>query len=162
MKKETIINKLEDILKSIKPYEKNGLDTSSLKIFIKSFNTFASLNPELFNEDSISEISIKEKLFIIKTFLEDRVAFPRISDVIDFANKNLDTEFKDQKESRALTIKLILGRIERTPELKDKLKSAVIKIRNEKAHPTSNKKRTKKEMMTAETFLKWAEILKNI
>lgn len=162
MKKEYIINELEEILKLIKPLEKNGLDTSSLKIFIKSFNTFVSLNPELFSEKQSGDISIQEKLLIIKTFLEDKAAFPRIADVIKFANENLNTEFKDQKESRELTIKLILGRIERTPELKDKLKDAVIKIRNEKVHSLPNKKRTKKEMMTAETFLKWAEILKNL
>lgn len=161
MKENSVVKKLEEALKEISVYEKKGFDASSLKIFIKNFKEYLKITgqsePTLFTKD---ELNFDRKLEIIQTFLEDTKAFPTIKDVIDFANSKLDLEFKDQKESRKITISRIIGRIRSMPELKDKLKLAVLTLRNERVH--SNKPYTKKEIITAETFMKWADILKNI
>ncbi|RLD55355.1 MAG: hypothetical protein DRJ01_16770, partial [Bacteroidetes bacterium] len=117
------INQLEEILKELSTFEKKGLDTSSLKLFIKNIKTFKKIQDTQNNTYS-KNISFNEKLEIIKAFLEDKKVFPRIKDVIEFANNELSLEFKDQKESRALTIKRIIGRIQRNPELKEKIKEA--------------------------------------
>ncbi|MDD3773588.1 MAG: hypothetical protein PHC38_13170 [Weeksellaceae bacterium] len=153
------LNKLEEALKELNIYEKKGLDTSSLKIFIKNLKEFLKVNeqPTLFK----GELSFEEKLSIIKTFLEDKKAFPTIKDVIDFANGRLNLEFKDQKESRDITISRIIGRINSKPELKETLKKAVISIHNEMVH-TPQTKKSKKQIITTETFSKWADIIKNI
>lgn len=153
-----ILNRLEDILKELSPYQKKGLDTSSLKIFIKNFRDFLK-----FNEDSFikTEVSFDEKLKIIKTFLEDKKAFPTIKDVITFSNDRLNLEFRDQKESREITINRIISRIISRPELKELLKRAVLSIRNEMVHNIQSKK-TKKQLINIETFNMWAEIIKNI
>lgn len=154
------INQLEEILKELSTFEKKGLDTSSLKLFIKNIKTFKKIQDTQNNTYS-KNISFNEKLEIIKAFLEDKKVFPRIKDVIEFANNELSLEFKDQKESRALTIKRIIGRIQRNPELKEKIKEAIIKIRNEKIHSHSSYK-TKKEIEKVESYTKWAEILSNL
>lgn len=109
---------------------------------------------------SDEELTFDKKLEIIQDFLEDKKAFPTIKNVIEFANEKLNLDFKDQKEARDVTISRIISRIRTKPDLKDKLKSAVISIRNEKVH--SSKPRTKKEVVSAETFSRWAEIIKNI
>lgn len=161
MKDNSVVKKLEEALKEISFYEKKGFDASSLKIFIKNFKEYLKVTgqsePTLFPKD---ELTFDGKLEIIQTFLEDTKAFPTIKEVIEFANSKLNLNFKDQKESREITINRIIGRIRTKPELKDKLKSAVLTIRNERVH--SNKLYTKKEIITAETFIKWADILKNI
>jgi hypothetical protein len=100
-------------------------------------------------------------LEIIKSFLEDKKAFPTITEVIQFANDRLQLDFKDQKESREITISRIIGRIKTKPELKDKLKEAVLSIRNEMVH-TSHSTKSKKQIISAEIFSKWADIIKNI
>ncbi|MCT4643596.1 MAG: hypothetical protein N4A74_01320 [Carboxylicivirga sp.] len=148
---------LENMLKEVAILEKKGLDTSSLKMFIKNYKTFLMLNEEVITGQA--ELSYEKKLEVIKSFLEDKKAFPRIKDVIEFANIELQLSFKDQKVSRDVTIGRIIYRIERNPELKEILKDAVLKIRNKKVH-TNNK--TKKDLITAETFNRWAEIIKNI
>ena len=160
MELNNYINQLEDILKELSNYEKRGLDTSSLKLFIKNIKTFKKIQDTQNNTYS-KNISFNEKLEIIKTFLEDQKVFPRIKDVIEFANNELSLGFKDQKESRTLTIKRIIGRIQKNPELKDKIKKAIIKIRNEKVHSHSSYK-TKKEIEIANSYTKWAEILSNL
>ncbi len=154
--------KLEEILKELKDYEKKGLDTSSLKIFVKNFKEFLKLNNQstqstLFTE----ELTFEKKLEIIKSMLEDKRAFPTVNKVIEFANSNLSLDFKDQKESREVTISRIIGRIRSKPELKDNVKKAVLNIRNEMVHK-SNTSKSKREIITAETFSKWADIIKNI
>lgn len=151
--------KLEEVLRELSVYEKKGLDTSSLKIFIRNFKEFIKLNtlPITFAE----ELTFDKKLEIIKSFLEDKAAFPTINKVILFANDNLQLEFKDQKESREITISRIISRIKSKPELKDKLKMAVLSIRNEMVH-TSRSTKSKKQIISAETFSKWADIIKNI
>lgn len=153
------LNKLEGILKELSSYERKGLDTSSLKIFIKNFKEFIKLNtqPNLFSE----ELTFENKLEIIKSFLEDKRAFPTIIEVIEFANERLQLDFKDQKESREITISRIIGRIKTKPELKDQLKEAVLSIRNEMVHKSRSTK-SKKQIINAETFSKWADIIKNI
>lgn len=147
---------LENILKEIAIYEKKGLDTSSLKMFIKNYKSFEKLN----KQESINQIELtfEKKLDLIKAFLEDKKAFPRISDIIDFANNDLQLGFKDQKESRAITIGRIISRIEKNPELKEILKKAVLNIRNKKIHSS----KTKSDLITADTFNRWADIIKNI
>lgn len=161
MTENNILKKLEEALKEISIYEKRGFDASALKVFIKNFREYLKITSrnqkELFANE---ELTFERKLEIIQTFLEDRKAFPTIKEVIDFANIKLDLDFRDQKESREITISRIIGRIRSKPELKDKLKLAVFSIRNEKAILV--KPKTKKELITAETFEKWAEIIKNI
>ena len=153
------LKKLEDILKELSSYERKGLDTSSLKIFIKNFKEFIKINtqPNLFSE----ELTFDNKLELIKSFLEDKKAFPTIIEVIQFANSRLQLDFKNQKESREVTISRIIGRIKTKPELKEKLKEAVFTIRNEMVH-TSRSTKSKKKIISAETFSKWADIIKNI
>lgn len=155
-----IIRKLEEALKEISFYEKKGFDASSLKVFIKNFKEYLRVTGQTELPFSDEELTFDKKLEIIQDFLEDKKAFPTIKNVIEFANEKLNLDFKDQKEARDVTISRIISRIRTKPDLKDKLKSAVISIRNEKVH--SSKPRTKKEVVSAETFSRWAEIIKNI
>lgn len=60
-----------------------GLDTSSLKIFIKNYKNFLKIN-----EQSIEQLSLDEKLNLVQKFLEDKKVFPTIKDVITFAMIN--------------------------------------------------------------------------
>lgn len=147
------------MMKDLSPFEKKGLDTSSLRLFIKNLKTFQKLQ-KIEQSRYGQNLSFEDKLNIIKTFLEDKKAFPRIKDIVDFANEQLSLGFKDQKESRDVTIRRVIGRIEETPELKEKVKNAVINIRNQKVH--SSTKKTKREIESVESFAKWAEILRNI
>lgn len=154
------ILQLEKILKSLSEFERKGLDTSSLKIFIKNLKTFEKIQKAKWT-NSNKRLSFDEKLNIIKTFLEDKKIFRTIADVIEFANQELNLSFKDQKESRAVTIRRIIGRIEETPELKEKVKMAVMRIRNKSVHvPTT--KMSKKDKDQVESYAKWAEILINL
>ena len=154
-----IIEQLDSILKELAPYEKGGLDTSSLKIFIKNLKEFSSLNQDIVASNQT--FTIDDKLRIIKEFLEDKKAFPKIDNVIDFANSRLELDFVNQKASRDITIARIISRIKNKPELKDKLKDAVLSIRNEMVH-TSRSSRSKKTTISADTFSKWADIIQNI
>jgi len=156
---ENYIEYLESMMKDLAPFEKKGLDTSSLRLFIKNLKTFQKLQ-ELEQSRFGQNLSFDEKLSIIKSFLEDKKAFPRIKDIVDFANEQLSLGFKDQKEARDVTIRRIIGRIKETPELKEKVKNAVINIRNQNVHTSS--KKSKKEIENVESFAKWAEILRNI
>lgn len=154
------IHEAELLLKSLSEYESKGLDTSSLKLFIKNLKTFNKIQKaKAYNYSQ--KLPFSEKLSIIKSFLEDKKIFPRIIDVINFANQELSLDFKDQKESRETTIRRIIGRIEETPELKEKVKSAVMRIRNREFHNSSSNM-TKKEREKAESYARWAEILTNL
>lgn len=155
-----IVRKLEEALKEMAFYEKKGFDASSLKIFIKNFKEYLRVTGQTELPYTEEELTFDKKLEIIQTFLEDKRAFPTIKNIIEFANINLNLDFRDQKEARDVTISRIISRIRTKPDLKDKLKLAVISIRNEKVH--SSRPRTKKEVISAETFSKWAEIIKNI
>lgn len=153
------IKKLESILKILSEHEKNGLDTSSLKVFIKSLKTFNKIQ-EKRNNRLDQKIKPGKKLELIKEFLEDNKVFPSIKDIISFANDDLGLSFKDQKESRATTIQRIIKRVEKEPEIKDNIKNAVRDIRNNIVHNknTSNKKHTG----DIESYSKWAEVLSNL
>lgn len=153
------LKKLEEIAKEISLYEKKGFDASSLKLFIKNFKRYLQITNQLELPFSDDQAGLEAKLKVIKEFLEDKKVFPTISDVIDFANLKLNLDFRDQKASRETTISRIISRIESKPELKDVLKAAVISIRNEKVHTPS---KSRKEVISAETFIKWADIIKNI
>lgn len=155
----SLLEKLEEAQRELGVYERRGLDTSSFKIFLKNFRQFL----RLINEETpyTQELPFEDKLDIIKSFLEDRRAFPRINDVIKFANEKLGIEFKNQKESRKTTISRIIGRIRSKPELKEDLKLAVISVRNEMMHRSSSIK-SRKDIVNAQTFSRWAEIIKNI
>jgi len=153
------INYLDDMLKDLSKDEKKGLDTSSLKLFIKNLKMYEKIQ-SLDNLEKNKRLSFDDKLDIIKSFLEDKKAFPRILDVINFANSELDLGFKDQKESRTITIKRVIGRIRLSPELKEKVKISVQNIRNEKVHHKSTK--SKKDVENVASFMKWAEILKEL
>jgi hypothetical protein len=156
---ENYIEYLESMMKDLSIFEKKGLDNSYLRLFIKNLKTFQKLH-KLEQSRYGQNLSFDEKLIIIKSFLEDKKAFPRILDIVDFANEQLSLGFKDQKEARDVTIRRVLGRIEETPELKEKVKVAVLNIRNQKAHSSS--KRTKRDIESVESFSKWAEILRNL
>ncbi len=149
-------------LKEISFYEKKGFDASSFKIFIKNFKEYLrithQLQSDLFSQDIIT---FENKLEIVKEFLEDRKVFPTIKDVIEFSNSKLKLDYRDQKLSRETTIAKIINQIRKKPELKDELKKAVLSIKNEKVHLVK-KSKSKKEIISAETFSKWAEIIKNI
>lgn len=154
-----LLKKLEAISKDLRLYEKRGLDTSSLKIFIKNFRNFLNFNTKL---DLFSgNLNFEEKLILIKSFLSDKKAFPTVNDVIQFVNTRLNLEFNDPKQSREVTINKLINRIRATPELKDQLKQAVLSLRNEIVH-SSDTKKTRKEIINVETFSRWAEIIKNI
>ncbi len=155
-----IVRKLEEALKEIAFFEKKGFDASSLKVFLKNFKEFLRVTGQTDLKFGDEELTFDKKLEIIQNFLEDKKAFPTIKNVIEFANNQLNLDFRDQKEGRNITISRIISRIKTKPDLKEKLKLAVLNIRNEKAH--SLKARTKKEVVSAETFSKWAEIIKNI
>ncbi len=162
MSENSVVKKLDEALKEISFYEKKGFDASSLKIFIKNFKEYLKSTGQYeLSLNSTEEFTFDKKLEIIQTFLEDKKVFPTIKEVIEFANLKLNLDFKDQKESREVTISRIIARIRTKPELKEVLKSAVISIRNEKVH-TSIKSKSRKEIISAETFSKWAEIIKNI
>lgn len=153
------LKKLEEIAKDISLYEKKGFDASSLKLFIKNFKKYLQITNQLQLPFSDDQVGLEAKLKVIKEFLEDKNVFPTISDVIEFANTKLSLDFRDQKASRNITIARIIARIESKPELKEVLKDAVISIRNEKVHTPS---KSRKEIISAETFIKWADIIKNI
>lgn len=154
------IEEIEIMMKDLSIYEKKGLDTSSLRLFLKNLKTYSKIQ-RLEIDNSSKNMSFSEKLEIIKNFLEDKKAFPRIIDVINFANDKLGLGFIDQKESRNVTIKRIIGRINETPFLKDKVKNAVFEISNQ-INGSSTSNSTKREKESIESFSKWAQILRNI
>lgn len=154
------INDLEKMLKDFYYYEKKGLDTSSLRLFIKNLKVFQKIQFSLDNKYD-KNITFEAKLELIKAFLEDKKVFSRIQDIIEFANDELELGFIDQKESRKITIQRIIGRIERNPKLKEKVKIAVINIRNKILHGRSIYK-SKREIENVESLTRWAEILSNL
>lgn len=158
---EATLNDFENILKKLSPYEKKGLDTSSLRLFIKNLKVFYKI--QCSRENKIEDnISFDEKLNTIKLFLEDKNAFPKISDIIYFVINEIAIEFKDQKQSRVKTIEIIIDRIARNPELKEKVKESARNIRNQKAHLSNSSHKSKNETDSIESFAKWAEILSKL
>lgn len=157
---DNIIIEIENILKNLSDFEKNGLDTSSLRLFIKNLKTFKKIrNAQVHNISN--ELSFTNKLDIIKSFLEDKKIFPTIKEIINFANKELFLNFTDQKESRNTTIRRIINRIEETPFLKEKVKNAVFRIKNLEID-TNKQKLSKKEKEKVDSYSKWAVILSKL
>lgn len=115
---------LEDILKNIRKYEKLGLDTSYLKLFIKNYKLFLEFN------NIKPELSASDRFKILKKILDNKLLFPTIADIVDFANFKLGIEFKSQKTSRTVTINRIIKRSEKDENfkkvLKEKLSSLIL------------------------------------
>ena len=111
MEIQNYLNELEHILKRLSDFEKKGLDTSSLRLFVKNLKVFIKIQEVRENKIN-KKMTFEEKLELIKAFLEDKKIFSRIIDIIEFANEELGLSFIDQKESRDLTIKRIIGRIQ--------------------------------------------------
>lgn len=150
------IEKLQEVLRSLSMYEKKGLDVSYLKLFIKNYKLFLEINsikPDytLFDKD--------KKLFIVEKFLSDTSIFPRIIDVINFVNEHLHLSFKSQNASRETTIQRIIKRIEKEPEVKNKLKNTLQLISKQEK---PKKKTTTKKLENSDDLIKWAEMLKDI
>ena len=150
------LENLEKTLKKLSVYEKQGLDLSYLKSFIKNYKTFIKINN--IQPDYI-DMTEKKKLSIIKIFLEDKKVFPRITDIIEFVNNELYLNFKSQNASREATIQRIIKRIEKNPEIKTKLKNVLQDIlKNSK---TKNYK-SNNNLSNSDDLFKWAEMLKDI
>ena len=150
------LENLEKTLKKLSIYEKQGLDLSYLKSFIKNYKTFIKIND--IQPDYI-DMTEKKKLSIIKTFLEDKKVFPRIVDIIEFVNNELYLNFKSQNASREATIQRIIKRIEKNPEIKTKLKNVLQDILNNSK--TKNNK-LNNNLSNSDDLFKWAEMLKDI
>jgi len=74
---EPYIEYLDSMMKELSSYEKQGLDTSSLRLFIKNLKTFQKL--QVVNQNRYSQnLSFDDKLTIIRSFLSDKKAFPLI------------------------------------------------------------------------------------
>ncbi|ELA7355832.1 hypothetical protein [Vibrio alginolyticus] len=149
------IAKLEEVLNNIRKYEKLGLDTSYLKLFIKNYKFFLELNnikPD-YSEDN--------RFKILEEILNNRQLFPRIADIIDFANYNLGVEFKSQKASRDITINRIIKRAEKDENFKNILKSKLSSLISqgyykEQRVSSSSKKSSYNDLE------QWARMLKDI
>lgn len=150
------LESLEKALKKLSVYEKQGLDLSYLKSFIKNYKTFITIND--IKPDYI-DMTENKKLSIIKTFLEDKKVFPRITDIIEFVNNELYLNFKSQNASREATIQRIIKRIEKNPEIKTKLKNVLQDILNN--NKTKNYK-LNNNLSNSDDLFKWAEMLKDI
>lgn len=153
------IEDLDLILRNLSEYEKKGLDTSSLKLFIRNLKTFNKVQKSRENR-YLSNITLEDKLDLIRSFLEDKIVFPKIKDVIDFSNNILGLNFRDQKESRSLTIQRIIKRIEKDPQLKNNIKDAVKDlVKSNAGYKKSEGGNGKSDI---ESYSKWAEVLSNL
>ncbi|MFQ1969720.1 hypothetical protein ACK344_09085 [Aeromonas veronii] len=149
------IAKLEDILKNIRQYEKLGLDTSYLKLFIKNYKLFLELNnikPE-YSEDN--------RFKILEDILNNRQLFPRISDIILFSNHNLGVEFKSQNASRDVTINRIIKRAEKDERFKNILKSKLSTLISE-GYYKEQKTNSSSKQISYNDLEQWARMLKDI
>lgn len=149
------IAKLEDILKSVRKYEKLGLDTSYLKLFIKNYKLFLELNniePE-YSEDS--------RFRILEEILNNRQLFPRIADIIHFSNKNLGVDFKSQNASREVTIDRIIKRAEKDENFKDILKYKLSSFISEGYYKEQRTSSSYKSI-NYNDLEQWARMLKDI
>jgi len=150
------LENLEKTLKKLSVYERQGLDLSYLKSFIKNYKTFITINN--IQPDYI-DMTENKKLSIIKTFLEDKKVFPRITDIIEFVNNELYLNFKSQNASREATIQRIIKRIEKNPEIKTKLKNVLQDILN---NSNTRNYKSNNNFSNSDDLFKWAEMLKDI
>lgn len=146
---------LEDVLKNIRKYEKLGLDTSYLKLFIKNYKFFLELN------NIKPEYSDNQRFKILEEILNNRQLFPKISDIIYFSNFNLGVEFKSQNASREVTINRIIKRAEKDEVFKNVLKE---KLRNliSTGHYKEHKITSTSKSINYNDLEEWAKMLKDI
>lgn len=152
------IENLEKVLKNISKYERIGLDTSYLKSFIKNFKLFMELNDI---EPDVEHGSYSERMKILTSILSDKKLFPRIVDIVEFTNTNLDIEFKSQKASRDTTITRIIKRAEKDESFKDNLKMKLSSLINDGYYKEQKKTVASKESRLNDLD-KWAKMLRDL
>lgn len=152
------IEQLELVLKNISKYERIGLDTSYLKSFIKNYKLFLELHDI---EPEISNNNYSDRMRILTSILSDKKLFPRIIDIVEFSNSNLDIEFKSQKASREVTISRIIKRAEKDEDFKDNLKSKLKSLINDGYYKEQKQKHSSKKS-TLNDLDKWAKMLKDL
>jgi hypothetical protein len=150
---------LEKILKNISEYEKNGLDTSYLKSFIKQYKVFITINDI---KPDIMKYSDNEKFNIIRNVMDDKAIFPTINDIILFANKEMGLGFKSQKVSREMTIERVLKRVEKDPEFKNKLKQSLIWLIEETSYHPQKSTSSSKINSNSIDLDQWVKMLKDL
>ncbi|MGE6648474.1 hypothetical protein ACQKE0_04275 [Shewanella colwelliana] len=153
------INELEKVLKELSIYEKQGLDTSYLKSFIKQYKMFLQLNDI---KPDLSGYSDKKKFNIISEIMNDKTIFPTIRHIILFANEEMDLEFKSQKTSRETTISRILKRVEKDPEFKQKLKKSLLWLIDETGYEFKSKSTSIKRENNSSHLEQWVKMLKDL
>lgn len=153
------VTKLEKILKDITVYEKQGLDTSYLKSFIKQYKVFLNINNI---KSDFLQISDDEKLEIIREIMLDKNIFPAIKDIILFANEEMGVDFKSQNTSRNVTITRIIKRVDKDPELKTKLKKSLLWLIEEKGYSPKKAANPSKEFNNLKDLSKWVNMLKEL
>ncbi|MUJ21374.1 hypothetical protein GNP80_04480 [Aliivibrio fischeri] len=146
---------LEDILKKVRKYEKIGLDTSYLKLFIKNYKLFLELN------NIKPDISEFNRFKILEEILNNRQLFPRIKDIIFFSNFNLGVEFKSQNASRDVTINRIIKRAEKDVNFKNKLRDKLSSLIADGYYKEQKNNQTSKAI-NYNDLEQWAKMLKDI
>ncbi|EKG0039292.1 hypothetical protein O1D87_003549 [Vibrio cholerae] len=152
---DTNVSKLEEVLKNLRQYEKLGLDTSYLKLFIKNYKLFLDLN------NIEVEHSIDSRFKILEIILNNRQLFPKISDIINFSNNNLGVEFKSQKASRDVTINRIIKRAEKDETFKNVLKSKLESWISD-GYYKEQKVSSSSKKLNYNDLEQWARMLKDI
>lgn len=152
---DSTIIQLEDILKFVRKYEKLGLDTSYLKLFIKNYKLFLELN------DIKPEYSENSRFKILEKILNNKELFPTIADIIYFTNHKLGVEFKSQKASRDVTIVRIIKRAEKDENFKNILKSKLSSFISE-GHYKERRITSNTKSINYNNLEEWAKMLKDI
>lgn len=149
------LEKLESVLKNIRKYEKLGLDTSYLKLFIKNYKFFLDLN------NIKPDYSDSQRFKILEEILNNRQLFPKISDIIYFSNFNLGVEFKSQNASREVTINRIIKRAEKDEAFRNVLKSKLSNLIS-MGHYKEQKLTSTSKSINYNDLEEWAKMLKDI
>ncbi|EOY5052298.1 hypothetical protein ACP3A4_002999 [Serratia marcescens] len=149
------LEKLESVLKNIRKYEKLGLDTSYLKLFIKNYKFFLDLN------NIKPDYSDSQRFKILEEILNNRQLFPKISDIIYFSNFNLGVEFKSQNASREVTINRIIKRAEKDEVFRNVLKSKLSNLIS-MGHYKEKKLTSTSKSINYNDLEEWAKMLKDI
>lgn len=152
------IESLEKVLKDISKYERIGLDTSYLKSFIKNYKLFMELNKI---EPGIKSDSYSDRMRILTSILNDNKLFPRVIDIVEFTNTNLDIEFKSQKASREITVSRIIKRAEKDEDFKENLKSKLSSLIDDGYYKEKKKAVTSKKSRLNDLD-KWAKMLRDL
>ncbi|WP_422840449.1 hypothetical protein [Aeromonas veronii] len=150
---------LERILKDLSKFEKQGLDTSYLKSFIRQYKTFIKINDV---KPDISSYSDYQKFNIIREIMNDKIIFPTINHIIYFANEEMELDFKSQNASREITIDRILKRVEKDPEFKHKLKKSLIWLLSVTDYNMKSTSSYIKSESNSKYLDKWVKMLKEL